>query len=552
MKEYLFSKNSKPGEIIGLDFGTTNSTISYYNKESGRLDSFKSSAGDANYIPTVVAYNNMKNDEISIGYSAKLKITAKNFDTYEHFKLLLGTNADKSIEGKTKSPTKVAHDFIKNLLDDYKTSRNISRLDGIVMTVPETWFREESNRTARENIEGIFKALGYKDSEFRLESEPIGAAAFFCWSYKQNEKKEYIGYITVIDYGGGTLDVTLCEAMSGGKIKILERCGHGEYNKINKTNGCAGVAFDETVIENLVKDKKISCKKGEKNFIRLRTSFEENKIKQCKDITANLKRYYKNKSNMEGESIFSLELNGDEFEICCEDLNKSFSEVNAPKLKDSLEQIKHHFTRHNINTNTPENFKVLLVGGFSNFYAVEKEVREFFGATSRDIDKRFDQLLETRDRALAISMGAALIASEEFSIVHTCMHSYGYVRYGTNESDEVVPFYIPIVEKGINIKELSEPKFTDAKEYVRHKGGKLRIFIDDGRPNNVGRQAYALDESVKELFPNVDDRDNDKWYQIGFSVDKNQIPTIHVRDKYNKVTKTSLNKLIEKIGISAQ
>ena len=36
-------------KIIGLDFGTTNSTISYFNKESGKLDSFKVRAGDADY-----------------------------------------------------------------------------------------------------------------------------------------------------------------------------------------------------------------------------------------------------------------------------------------------------------------------------------------------------------------------------------------------------------------------------------------------------------------------------------------------------------------------
>ena len=38
-------------KIIGLDFGTTNSTINYFNKESGKLDSFNSHAGIANYIP---------------------------------------------------------------------------------------------------------------------------------------------------------------------------------------------------------------------------------------------------------------------------------------------------------------------------------------------------------------------------------------------------------------------------------------------------------------------------------------------------------------------
>ncbi len=255
---------------------------------------------------------------------------------------------------------------------------------------------------------------------------------------------------------------------------------------------------------------------------------------------------------MEGEHIFQLEYNddGDTLDVCCKDLDQCFNEVNAPKLRESLEQIKRYFPVHNVNSKASEHFKVLLVGGFSNFYAVEKEVRESFDAKSGDIDKRFEQPFEIKNRALAISMGAALIAAGEFDIVHTCTNSYGYVSYGTNESDEIIPFYTPIIEKGTDIKKLSKPIFAKEKVYIKHKEGKLRIFIDDGRPNYAGRKAYALDESIKKLFPNVHDNDSDKWYQIGFSVSKSQIPTMHIRDKHGMVTPTFLNKLIEKIGIS--
>jgi len=532
-------------EVIGFDFGTTNSTISYFNKESRTLDSFKSNARDSDYIPTIVAYNK-KNNEVSIGNSAKSYLTLKNYETYEHFKLLLGKGADVVIEGKTKTPTQVTHDFIKNLLDEYKTCQKIDKLDGIVMTVPETWFREESNRTARENIEGIFKKLGYSEFEFQLESEPVGAVTYFCWSYEQKQKKEYIGFITVIDYGGGTLDVTLCEAMKGGKIKILERCGYGEYNE---TNGCAGVAFDEAVIDKLVCDKKLPFKKGDSKFIKLRNSFENMKITECDKVTKDLKDYYDDPAIMEGEQIFPLEYNddGDTLDVCCKDLDQCFNKVNAPKLKASLEQMKRYFPVHNVNSKAPENFKVLLVGGFSNFYAVEKEVRESFEAKSGDIDKRFEQPFEIKNRALAISMGAALIAAGIFEPIHTCTDSYGYVCYGTDEFDRLIQFYTPIIEKGTDIKNLNEPIFAKEKVYVKHKEGQLRIFIDDGSPNYEGRKVYALDESIKELFPNVSGNNE---YQIGFSVSKRQIPTIHIKDKQGSVTSTSLNKLIEKIGIS--
>ena len=109
-------------------------------------------AGSSEYIPTVVAY---KGNDISIGEIAKKNMTKKGYDAYEHFKLRLGQDAQQVIPGKSKTPTEVATDYIRTLLNEYRTNQNISEIDAVVMTVPETWFREASNRTARENIEGI-------------------------------------------------------------------------------------------------------------------------------------------------------------------------------------------------------------------------------------------------------------------------------------------------------------------------------------------------------------------------------------------------------------
>jgi len=534
-------------KIIGLDFGTTNSTISYFDTESQALVSFKSKAKDNDYIPTIVSYNN-KNHDISIGNAAKQNLTSKSHEAYENFKLLLGKNFDDVIEGKTKTPIQVTHDFIKCFLEEYKKSQRIEKIDGIVMTVPETWFREASNRTARENIEGIFRKLGYSEFEFQLESEPVAAAAYFCKAHELNKEmnpkgKKYTGFITVIDYGGGTLDVTLCEA-NDGKIRILERCGFGEYND---TNGCAGVAFDEAVIEKLVRDKGLSISKGSPKFIKLRNSFEDRKIEDD-NITKNLKYYYVDPAIVEGEPLFSLEYDDDvEMDVHCKDLDKCFSEVNAPKLTESLEQIKQFFHVHKVDSSAQENFRVLLVGGFSNFYSVEKEVREFFGSTTESIDKRFEQPFAILNRALSISRGAALIAQDPDGVIHTCTHSYGYIVHELGKNDQLVDKYVQVIEKGTDIKTLGKPVYAKKPVQVRHKAGKLRIFMDDGRPNHAGRLPLSLDESVKELFPNLSDSDNE--YRIGFSVSINQIPTIHIIDKRRNLNATSLNKLFEKISI---
>ena len=174
-------------KIIGLYFGTTSSTISFFNNE-GVLASFEPFNG-INYIPTVVSYYE---GDIEIGNSAKKNRTVEH-EVYENFKLLLGKNFNVVIKNKSKTPSEVTANFIEELLKKYIKKQKIDGIDSIVMTVPEVWFYENSNRTARENIQSIYKRLkshkGFEKSQLKLtlRSEPEAAAAYFCRSYKLNK-----------------------------------------------------------------------------------------------------------------------------------------------------------------------------------------------------------------------------------------------------------------------------------------------------------------------------------------------------------------------------
>jgi len=539
-------------KIIGLDFGTTNSTISFLNVNSDTLDSFKLRAGAKDYIPTIVSYS--EEEDITIGDPAKKKITSKEHEVYDNFKLLLGKNCNEVIKGKTKTSLRVASDFIKKLLEDYVKSQRINNIDGITMTVPDIWFREKTNLTARENIKNIYKELGYGGIKFRLESEPVAAVAYFCRTHERNketnpEGKKYNGFVTVIDYGGGTLDITLCKITNGKRIEVLERSGFGEFND---TNGCAGVAFDEAVIERLISKKNLDIKKGDKKFIKLRNEFEDWKIEDCEAVTKHMKNYYLRPATVKSKILFSLEYGheSDTLDVYCEDLDCCFKKANAPELTKSLKQIELFFDVHKIDYSSHENFKVLLVGGFSNFIAVEKEVRNFFKTELEYDDIRFKLPFPTSDIALSISKGAAWIANGRADVVHTCKLSYGYVVNYENESYKMVQKDIPVINKGTNLEELADPVFIkNAVGFSNRSGNKsgiLTIFMDDGRPDKKGRMCVDLDQSVEELFPDVDSNKN---YYIGFSLDEDEIPAIHVKDELGSMVSTSLNKLIERIAV---
>lgn len=528
--------------IIGFDFGTTNSMLSYYNPETKELDCFTPNASASSYIPTVIAY---KGDDVIIGTLAKNNITKKGYDAYEHFKLRLGRDADKVIENRSKSPLQVTTDYIKKILAQYQDVQNISHIDGIVMTVPETWFREASNRTARENIEGIYASLGYDtETQFQLESEPVAATAYFCHNYERSAGKKYDGHITVVDYGGGTLDVTLCKVDNGGSIKILERCGFGEFNS---TNGCAGIAFDEAVTELLCKRNEMDIEKTDRRFIKLRDLFEKELIDNTETVCSMMVRYYKSPAIVEDTPIFTIEYNDDEIDVFCEDLDVCFQKVNAPMLDKSLAQMKEYFAVHGVDSTSQNDFKVLLVGGFSNFYCVENTVRNFFGSRTGLSDKRFDTCFSDNNKSFAIAKGAALIAQKAIHIDHTCTHDIGFMVVRPDENDRWVDADIKIIKKGMKLSEAKTPIFAPNKVQVKVKSGAFRIFMDDGRENGAGRIQAALDQSVGELFPNMDKANN--TYQIGFSVDKNLIPTVHIKDASGTVNSVSLNKLLERISL---
>ena len=483
------------------------------------------------------------------GLTQKKNITKKGYESYEYFKLRLGSDANTVIKNKTKTPTEVTADYIRELLNEYRRVQNIDSIDGIVMTVPETWFREESNRTARENIEKIYEELGYDiENQFQLESEPVAAAGYFCWVYEHSKEKnpqgdKFNGFITVVDYGGGTLDVTLCKVESG-SIKILERCGYGEYNCIN---GCAGVAFDEAVIEKVCMDNDIELCKNDRKFIKLRDAFEKEKITETKHITEMMQLYYNNPSIVEDEVLLTLEYDDDELCIYCKDLAECFEKINKPVLDESLSQMQAYFATHGVDSANQDEFRVLLVGGFSNFYCVEEIVRQFFGSRYGLNDKRFDQVFTLNNKSLAIAKGAALIAQKVVKVDHTCTHNIGYIVVRPDDQDRWIDTDVIIIKKGMKVSEAKEPIYAPNKVQVRLKSGVFRIFLDDGRENNIGRTQAALDQSVGEIFPNMDDISNE--YQIGFSVDKNLIPTLHIRDKNGTEKQIRLNSLLSRIAV---
>ena len=524
-------------KAIGIDFGTTNSTISFIKETRGvqLLEGFEPYNGRSEYMPSVVAYK--EHDDILVGFRAAEELTSGNFELYENFKLHLAKN---SIPNRTKKATQVMSDYIQGILNLYKQRQGIKEFDGVVMTIPYAWLYKEENHSILERIEKEIKKAS--ESTVHLTCEPEAAAAYFCYEYEHNREinpkgQEYKGHIFVIDYGGGTLDVTLCKARGNQIIEIVDGYGTGEFGK---SSGYAGVAFDEAVVLGLMTRYDFqSIQQGGIEFIKLRKEFENKKITNNEIITEAMKRYF-NTDKKINRHLFSLgkDDKGKEVQIFCKDLDEAFIKTCSDELMKALATVKE---KAGDICNDRENFRIQLVGGFSNFVSVEIAVREAFGIGAKDADTRLDAIpYPPTDRALAISKGAALIANG-WGVVDTCRHSYGYVSYVRGASDEWVEKHIKVIEKGTSLSDVKEPKFAD--EWVRIKGsyGNVRVYGDSGKSNNEGLLCVILDESTGQLFPNLDGRA--KLFQIGFSVNRYQVPSIHTRDSNGAEIMTSMRKL---------
>lgn len=547
------------GCYIGVDFGTTNSTLSYLDiKETSqsnvRLETiaYRESLEQTEYIPTVVTYNN-KDQSYTIGRSAKNNIGKRNMESYDCFKLQLGQNFKKTLKGKEKTAEEVTYLYLEELLNNFKKQVGIMVIDKIVATIPETWFRENSNRTARENIRGIYERLGYRRDQIHLQSEPVAACAYYCWCYFEKLKKAYHGHIMVVDYGGGTLDVTLCEVSNGSEIKVLERCGAGEYKD---TNGCAGVAFDEAVTKKICEENNLTLDVD--RFSRLRNRFEQEKIIQTKKVEKYLKEIYYTDEDVyeeDEDEIFSIEYNEEDLNVTGGYMGKAFKEINTTPLSKAISQMKEFFPVHDVKEEDGNIFQILLIGGFSNFYGVEHIVRKAFKSETNFEDKRFGtyqingrylNIFERTDRSLAVSKGAALIAADVISVDPVCPYNIGITVVKMNLSTgEWEDTDVILLEKGKSLKNSMIPFYAN-KFTVMNQNAKMRMFMDDGRIDGKGIERFSLDKNCGDIFPNINISENQ--YEIGVSMDTDMVIFLHIKDSKEENV-ISLQSLLERISI---
>lgn len=369
--------------MIGFDFGTTNSLVALV--EGGRVTKYFDMDGLP--TPSVVCYQGPK---VVCGRAAKRMLTEAGLGVQGNIvkspKMYLGKETIH-VEGMNLSPIDVSSEVIRHVLDE--ASRNprrrldMSSVESAVVTIPVGM-----NGRARRALRDSFSIARLSINQF--VHEPL--AALYAWFRGQGIADPIQRYnnklLLVVDWGGGTLDLTLCRLMNGSAVQLLN----------DGTDEVGGDHFDSAIRNHVLANvyRQRSCD----HTAAVRPGAKARLLEICEQAKINLSSadsfqiYVPNYFVGMDDDDLHYKLSRDEFEaLTVPFLDKAFS-----RLASFLNTAGY---------SEPEVSLCLVTGGMSNVPAVKSRLNQWFGP---------DRLRIPDDAADLIAEGAAWIAHDDVSL----------------------------------------------------------------------------------------------------------------------------------------
>jgi molecular chaperone DnaK len=368
-------------EVFGFDFGTTNSLISQVI--GGQTVVFDQ--GGEPY-PSVVCY---EGDSVICGSEAKKRLATHEIGVIGNVvrspKMLLDRE-HVHVDGVPRRPRNMVADIVKHVVmateEDrrYKLERGVSRA---VVTIPV-----DMDGKQRRELRKAFHQAGLVIEQF--VHEPMAALYGYLRTKDDpaNEIRRLEGhYLLVFDWGGGTLDLTLCQVQSGMLVQVRN----------DGTNELGGDVMDEA-IRREVEKRAVEASGLDPDDVdvdpgaslRLLTRAEEAKIKL---------------SNREQEHVyvpgyFRNDLKDPDLDILL--TRCDLEGIIGQKVRQGVKRAKALIESAELATSDIS--LCLATGGVVNMPAIKSGLYEMFGATRVEISERGFSI---------ISEGAAWIAHDK-------------------------------------------------------------------------------------------------------------------------------------------
>ncbi len=533
------------GESIGIDFGTTYSSITHLtNIKKDSKGNIVSSDIEAIKIGTKETLDTLvvdSNGERYFGTGARLWADSDpDAKTYKGFKMLLTEKRKELLDEygyHTGEPSIITQEYLKYLINSYKSSTSGKiDIDSLVIGVPEVWYKTgiENRNMLQEMLE---EQVG--EGKVKLESEPVLACSFFAYKHKEKTGKDFIGKILLIDYGGGTLDIALCDIQKDKPIQIKYKTGEGanEQNKL----GDAGLAFLEAVVYRAIDPQGVMDPQAiQKNaeFYAFEHRIENFLIENEADVTKRLKAGTSIKSELKKPLCPPIEYNKKRYVVTYEMLVKAYNETIFPVLAKCLNRVSTELKNRGIDYENPnsESFQIAMVGGFCNFYLTQAQIMkqtEGFKAGSEK-DRRyaeFNSLLSYKEnRKHAIGYGAALMANGIYTSASGAPYSLAIVREtidkttGKSVPDKRGQKYI--VFREYDDIEYDTPQMVKGQDFVK---GKAYTYEPYFSIDSIPWIQYVCDGLGGFGHPvGLDDLPTNAAIKLGFALDKNYNLTLYL------------------------
>ena len=527
------------GFYVGIDLGTTNSTVSIIqtkNFDDSPLETLTTCPiyqyGDRlgelitdECLPSAI-YFDIENKRVYTGKFAKHIYASgdKPLQTTMSIKTRMGGDSRLEIpplngNGKTQffDMKECASFFIRTIVESLKMQYpQITTLtDECVVTVPAAFNDDERVATQNAVLLGGFKSC-------KILDEPTAALLSYINSNSYNDDNDdETTYKLVYDIGGGTLDVSIAK---------LTEDGYGGYTVdiigLSDRMNLGGDNFDRLLgayflkeFESTNKPIETRSKEDQARIIaRIVSSAEYYKIDLNQKILeklGNSKLLDRVKSNVAFQLIDEMFVNG--IVLKKAQFDELFECYTSPKETKFglIAPIKTALKRSNLQKEDIS--EVILTGGMSTFYSVHEALNNFFGDVPINI---------VEDTRIAVSRGAAL---------------YHWSLDDRNLAEDVRKLSTISNKLASNI-------------YVRNAEGKFELLIPSDLSQKSGTFYYTIsDDNVAfmpfYLYSGNETEDNYTYTQlagrmirskpeykkgdkipISWSIDDNKVITIQLQD----------------------
>lgn len=540
------------GERIGLDFGTTYSmaaTLSGVSRDrNGNVKDYegvitlKQTNAQHDAIDTIVSKD--INGKMKYGWQARTTAGRPGVKIYRGFKMLLSEASKRDGEARLSEygfadenePAVITKYYLESILEKYRSDPG--GIEKVVVGVPEVWFRTSINSRSKlkqilEEIVGIGKV--------QLESEPKLACAYFLQKFRKREGKDFEGHILLIDYGGGTLDIAVCSVkMNGGKPEIGIECREGKgANGKERKLGDAGMAFFQAVLERALVDQGINKKDIviNESYYKCMHDIEDSVKAQGGDIE---EEFNENADSSTSDVILCEVYYGADpqqekrrFYVKYGMLYNAYYDVIEKPFTEALDTIKSEMDKKGIKYNSEQtNFKIAMVGGFSNFCLTRETVKNSSElAYAGRQDSRYadfeQNLADENERERAIAYGAALMANAIVLSRTEAPYTLSIHPRIKKDGELIADLSKTFVafKEGQGIK-FDEPIFVKKIDSASGKEleGKFRSKSIPFVNMTVGGRPFC-DKPIEPMrLP------SDSFVKLAFSLDNNYILTLHVYD----------------------